>query len=85
MNGFELIPIDWNQAGWTIAVAAVTHETGVLEDPQVLRDRGPAHRQLGGELPDRPRAVREGCHDRASCGIPERGPAVVVSVSAHER
>src|SRR3954464_10092631 len=36
---------------------AVDHQADVLEHLQVLGDRGPAHRELGRELADRPRAV----------------------------
>ena len=39
-------------------VPAMRDEARVLEDAEMLGDRGPAHRNLRGELADRPRAAR---------------------------
>jgi hypothetical protein len=48
----------------------------------VLRDRGPADRQLAGELADRPRALGEALEDRAPRRVAKCVPSVS-SVSCH--
>ena len=61
-----------------------THQPRVLEHLEVLRDRGPADRQLAGELADRARALGEALEDRAPRRVAERRPAIRL-VSHHER
>jgi hypothetical protein len=56
-------------------------ETDVLEDAQVLRDGGPAHRQIGGEVPDRPRAGAKELEDLSPRRVAERVERM--SVSTH--
>src|SRR5262245_24115306 len=46
----------------------VRHELRILEHAEMLRDRGPADRELPGELPDCERTVREPGQDFPSCG-----------------
>src|SRR5215831_15901762 len=46
------------------AVSTLRDEPGLLQDAQVLRDRGPADRQLVGDLADRAGARAELLEDR---------------------
>ena len=48
-----------------IAVGPVDDQSRILEHPQVLRDGGTAHRELAGELADRPWALGEALEDGA--------------------
>ena len=72
------------EAGWIGAVDVpgslppVADESGPLEDPQVLRDGGPAHRELGRQLAHRARSLAELVVDRPSGGVRqgEQGPIV---------
>jgi len=65
-------------AGWIQLVeppgtdGAVDHEVRVLEDPQVLRDRGPAHRKIARQLTDRQGATQEPFENRATRRIAKR-------------
>src|SRR3954454_22718283 len=52
---------------------AVDDQPGVLEDLQVLRDRGAADRELAGQLADRARPGDEALEDGLSRGIAEDG------------
>ena len=47
----------------------VADQAGLLEQAQVPRDRGPADRQLVGDLLHRPRALPEDLEDRAAVGV----------------
>jgi hypothetical protein len=50
-------------------------EPRVLEHLQMLRDRGPAHRELARELADRARSLAEALEDRPARGVAERRPS----------
>src|SRR4051812_9612814 len=52
---------------------AVGHQPGVLQDLEVLRDRGAADRELAGELADRPGPRDEALEDRLPRGVAQRG------------
>jgi hypothetical protein len=58
----------------------VHDETDVLEDAQVLRDRGPAHGQRGGELSDGPWAAAEELEHLPPGAVTERVERMSVSV-----
>src|SRR5262245_3314313 len=60
----------------------VDDEAGVLQDLEVLRDRGPADRQITGQLADRARALRQPLEDRAPGRVGEHCPAAL-RVSHH--
>lgn len=65
-----------------VADGPVYHQPRLLQHLEVLRDGGPADRQLAGKFTDRPRMVRQKLEDRASGRIAEGGPATG-SVSLH--
>jgi hypothetical protein len=58
-------------------------QAGVLEDLQMLGDRGPGDRQSGGELSNGHRLVGEACDDGAPRAIGQRAPSITISVSIH--
>jgi hypothetical protein len=60
----------------------VDYQAGVLQNLQMLGDRGAANRERAGELTDGSRAIAQQLKDRFAGRIPERGPAVGV-VSGH--
>jgi hypothetical protein len=62
-----------------VAGRPVDHEARVLEHLEVLRDRGPADRQLTRELADGRRTVRQPLEDRLSCGVAKCRQASLVS------
>jgi len=62
--------------------SAIDHQVRVLEDPQVLRDRRPAHRKVASQLTDRQGAVQEPFEDRATGRIAQ-GIHLRVWVSNH--
>jgi hypothetical protein len=55
-----------------VAVWPVGHEAGVLEHLEVLRHRGPTHRELAGKLADGARPACEPAEDRSAGAIAER-------------
>src|SRR3954467_6560093 len=55
------------------AALAVDHQPGVLQDLQVLRDRGTADGELAGELADRPGPRDEAFEDRLPRGVAQCG------------
>jgi hypothetical protein len=61
------------------SVAPMRDEADVLENAQVLRDRGPAHGQIGSEIADRPRPRLELLEDVTSRGVAQRIERVSVS------
>src|SRR4051794_27648033 len=50
---------------------SIEHEPDILQHLQVLRHGGTGHRQAGGELADRQRAVADAVEDEAARGIPQ--------------
>jgi hypothetical protein len=65
-----------------VAVAAIAHETRVLEDLQVLGNGRPAHRELESDLPDGARSSGDPSEDGAPGWIAECRPRVNY-VSSH--
>src|SRR5215208_1229906 len=61
------------------SLAALRHEPSLLQDAQVLRDRGAADRQLVRDLPDRPRARAQLLEDRPPGAIAQRIHRISVS------
>lgn len=68
----------------TGAHASITHQAGLFEDPQVLRDGRARYRQAGGQLVNSVRVVTQHFEDGEPGGIAESGQSVLY-VSAHLR
>jgi hypothetical protein len=64
------------------AALAVDHQAGLLEHLEVLGDSRPGDRELPGNLPYRPRTIRQQLEDRPSGRIAQRVHSVP-SVSSH--
>ena len=61
------------------ALGAIGHEPGLLEDLEVLRHGGPAHRHLPGDLADRARTGAQLLEHLPARGIGEGRKSVTVS------
>jgi hypothetical protein len=70
-------------AGAPLCVLAVPDEPGLLEDPQVLRDRRLAQPERSAELGHRRRPVGEPREDGAARGICERGEGPIEERCVH--
>ncbi len=76
------------QTVWIDAIDApranrpVNYEPGILEHPQMLRDRRPADWQLASKLDDRAGPIDEQLKYRLTCGIAKRKPCIRL-VSQH--
>jgi hypothetical protein len=84
----EVVPQRIDAGGIELIEAAVSlrpidDEVCVFQNPEMLRDGGPADREIAGEFPDWLRAVHEALEDRATGGIPERVELPGVMVSNH--
>src|SRR6188768_1264087 len=53
------------------ALAPLLDESGILQEPEVERDRRTADWELVCELADRPRSLRQKPEDRAALGVAE--------------
>src|SRR4029079_14786914 len=71
-SGIELVQVPRS-------VAPMRDEADVLENPQVLRDLGPAHRQIGSEVADRPRSRLELLEEVSSRRVAQRVERMSVS------
>jgi hypothetical protein len=78
-NAVRVEPID--PAG---ALGVADDQAAVFEHAQVLGHRGPADRQLLGQLSHRGRAAGEQLEDRSPGRVTEK-TQTSISVSAHER
>ena len=58
-------------------IPAERDETGVLEDPQVLRDRGPRDVEVRGDLADGPLLVPDETEDLPSSRLGDRAKGVI--------
>ena len=55
-----------------VADGAIDDQAGALENPEVLRDGGPADRKVARELADRHRAAQQPLDNRPPGGVAER-------------
>src|SRR6266566_2171864 len=70
-------------AGAPLCLAAARDEAGVLEHPEVLGDRGAAHRERRRELLDRGRTGGEAREDRAPRRVGQGGEGGAQGVRCH--
>jgi hypothetical protein len=67
----------------TVAVGSVDHQVGVLENAEVLRNRGAADREAPSQFAHRLRSLQEPFEDRSSGRISQSIELTVVMVSNH--
>jgi len=67
----------------TVSLGPIDHQVRVFQNPEMLRDGGPADRELASELPDWLRAIHEALEDRATSGISQRVELPGMMVSNH--
>ena len=81
-KGFERVGIEGVDAAR--AVGAIGHEPSVLEDAEMLRDRGTADGELARELPDGQRTLQQARQDRPARAVTQ-GVELRMFVSNHLR